>query len=380
MGSLPVGELLDLVGQIYDCSVGPRLWPAVLERITKLVGGSFAAVSLHDTARNSVTLKTNWNVDPGFERSMANHFAINPLVPSVYFYDVDEPFTGMGFMGDEAYVNSRWYQEAVAPHLMGDAIMSFLAKSGGRFGALSFFRESRGGPFTPDNVATLKLLAPHVRRAAMIADLLETRELERGMLETTLDLLNAGVVLADGDGRIVHANTAARSFIEGSALSTANGQMSARNAQSASELRAAIASAAGGTTSDIPREGFSVLATNPDGRDLAIWVLPLDSGLRRDFGGTFAASVALFMRELGDTSSFPAELFIRRYGITPAECQLLVFLTQGFTLADTASTLGISIATARTHIARLLAKTGTESQIHLMRLAISALAPATSGS
>lgn len=85
----------------------------------------------------------------------------------------------------------------------------------------------------------------------------------------------------------------------------------------------------------------------------------------------------MFIRELGDTSPFPAELFVRRYGITPAECRLLVLLTQGLTLADAAETLGISMTTARTHVARLLAKTGTDSQADLMRLAISALAPAS---
>ena len=374
---MPVGELLDLVGQIYDCAVDPALWPVVLQRVAGAVSGSFAAISLHDATRHSVLLKAHWNVDPSFEQSMTEHFAINPLVPSIYYHEVDEPYTGMDILGSDSYLSSQWYRNAVAPHAMGDTLITLLAKRGGRFGALSLFKESRSGPFTESDVETLKLLAPHVRRAALIADLLEVKTLERATMSATLDLINAGVVLTEESGKIVHANKAARRLLDDGVLFGGGGQLTARDPHSASELRAAIASAGSGTTADVPRTGISVVAKASDGRDLAIWVLPLDGGLRHDLGASFAAAVAVFIRELGDTSPFPAELFVRRYGITPAECRLLVFLTQGLTLADAADALGISMATARTHLARLLAKTETQSQADLMRLAISALAPAS---
>lgn len=83
------------------------------------------------------------------------------------------------------------------------------------------------------------------------------------------------------------------------------------------------------------------------------------------------------MRELGSTSPFPAELFVRHYGVTPAECRLLMALVQGMTLKDAADTLGIAHATAKSHLARLFQKTGSERQADLVRLAMTALAPAT---
>jgi DNA-binding CsgD family transcriptional regulator len=97
--------------------------------------------------------------------------------------------------------------------------------------------------------------------------------------------------------------------------------------------------------------------------------------LRRELGAGFAARVAVFIRELGDTAPFPAELFVRRYGITPAESRVMQLLVQGMTPADAAEALGISLPTARTHLARLLDKTGTSRQADLVRLAMSALAP-----
>ena len=53
-------------------------------------------------------------------------------------------------------------------------------------------------------------------------------------------------------------------------------------------------------------------------------------------------------------------------------------LVQGMTVAEVADTLGISLATARTHLARLLDKTGSSRQADLVRLAMSARAPTSS--
>jgi DNA-binding CsgD family transcriptional regulator len=106
-------------------------------------------------------------------------------------------------------------------------------------------------------------------------------------------------------------------------------------------------------------------------------VLPLDSGLRNELAAPFSARAAVFLKEIGDTAPLPGELFVRRYGITPAECRVLMLLTQGMSPHDTADALGCSEATVRTHMQRLFTKTGTSGQPDLMRLAMSALAPAS---
>ena len=52
----------------------------------------------------------------------------------------------------------------------------------------------------------------------------------------------------------------------------------------------------------------------------------------------------------------------------------------GVAVAEAAETLGISLPTAKTHLARLFDKTGTSRQADLVRLAMSALAPTSAGS
>jgi DNA-binding CsgD family transcriptional regulator len=70
----------------------------------------------------------------------------------------------------------------------------------------------------------------------------------------------------------------------------------------------------------------------------------------------------VFLRRLGDVSPFPGELFVKRYGISPAECRVLMMLTQGMTVRETSAALGISEPTAKTHLQKLFQKTDTERQ------------------
>ncbi len=368
--------LLELIGDIYDAAIEPALWPATCERLAQTVGGVQTVIALHDTITHEVSLKASWNVDPALEEVMKANFAVNPLVPAVWYMDVDEPFSARGFLGEHEFRESRFYRHTVAPFGIGDSALAILAKSVRQFGSLSIQRLNDQPPFSPADLHTLRLLAPHVRRAVMIADLLDARTLERNMLTAALDLMNAGVVLTDESGRIAFANQVASKWLNaGSVLRRRGDQLGALDPASADELSRAIADAASGTTIDIPRTGIVVPIKSEAGRDLAAWVLPLDSGLRHELGANFAARVAVFFRELGDTSPFPAELFVRRYAITPAESRVMMLLVQGMTVSEIADNLGISLPTAKTHLAHLFDKTGTSRQADLIRLAMSAIAP-----
>lgn len=369
--------LLDLIGAFYDCALDPALWPQTCERLTHLMDGHHTAISLHDTTTNQVSVRASWNVDPALEDVMKRNFAVNPLVPSAWYMEIDQPFSSLGVLGEQEFNEGRFYREIIAPFNVGDSALALLARSVRKFGAVSIQRLRDQSPYTNAELATLGALAPHIRRAVMIADLLDVRALERNALAATLDLMSAGVVLTDKRGRIAFVNHTCRMWIEqGAALKRRGDFISAIDPGSASDLETAIEDAASGPKINIPRSGIVVpLKGEGDGDDLAAWVLPLDGGLRRELGVGFSASVAVFIRQLGTAAPFPAELFVRRFGITQAECRVMMLLTQGMSVTEAAAMLGISIATARTHLAHLFDKTGTRRQAELVGLVISALTP-----
>lgn len=61
--------------------------------------------------------------------------------------------------------------------------------------------------------------------------------------------------------------------------------------------------------------------------------------------------------------------FSFKHGISPAEQKLLESLIEGLTVVAHAEREGISVNTARTHMRRLLEKTGSSGQLDLIRLA-----------
>jgi DNA-binding CsgD family transcriptional regulator/PAS domain-containing protein len=375
---LPEADLLDLIGEIYDCAIEPAKWPLVLERVATQMGATHAAIALHNINAPDFTLQANWRVPPEFEQSMKEHLATNPFISAAWYQPIGEPMSAFRFYGEEELKRSRWFKITHEPHQHGDSALLLLARSVSRFGSFSVHRRSWQPVFSDEELSLLRILSPHIRRAALISDMLGSRTLERDMLAVALNRLDVGVVLTDGNGRIVHANEAVNRYLdEATSLRRIDGLLAACDATSAREFAQAIADAASGTAIDLPQSGIVVPLKGQDGRDLAAWVLPLDGGLRRQFGAGSAARVATFIRELEDTSPFPAELFVRRYAITPAECRVMMLLVQGQTIAEAAEALGIALATARTHLARLFEKTGTSRQVDLVRMAMTAFAPAT---
>jgi DNA-binding CsgD family transcriptional regulator len=179
-------------------------------------------------------------------------------------------------------------------------------------------------------------------------------------------------VLTDEASRINHLNNVAlRHLKDGRVLRRDADRLSAHDPKSASDLRQAIAHAAGGSTVAMPCSGIALPIGN-----LAAWVLPLDGGLRREFGLAYAARSVVFISEQQSSQPFPAELFVRRYALTPSECRVLILLTEGMSISEAANASGIAPTTAKTHLARLFHKTGTQRQVDLVRLAVHAFSPA----
>lgn len=370
-------ELLDIVGQIYDCAIDPANWTQTLQRIAVKMSGFAATLSLHGSHFDSFRLDAQWNMADDYRCALEGAMPINPVLTACWYHDVNQPFGITDFVGRDELRATRFFKEAMSVGNCQDAAVMVLTKSAARFGGLAIHRDTEQPCYTKNDLELLRLIGPHLRRAVTITDMLDAKTLERDRLSSVLNLISAGVFLTDGQAHVIYANAAATRHLDAKkALRKRNGMLVACDPASSRDLRKAILDAASGAVNSSPSASTTIAVKGVEGADLAVWVLPLDSGLRRELGGTFTATVAIFVRELGDTSAFPAELFIRQYGITPAECRLLFVLVQGLSLQEAVEALGVSMPTAKTHLSRLFAKTGVDTQASLMRLAVSALSPA----
>lgn len=371
-------EILDLVADIYDCAIAPERWPTALQRMSEVIGLTSAGIVVKDPAKREYRMRYGWGGNDEFrKRYREKYFALNPAMTAGWFTGIDEPVTCSSVNGREEWLQCQMYKEWMAPQGWLDAAGLNLTKTATRHAMLSVIRSDTQCWFADDEFAALKQVNPHVRRATVIADLLEVREHGSSLLASTLDLLATSVLLVDLGGRLVHANRAALELLDGGqVLRRDGGLVSSHDPKLTKKLRAAVSSASQAPVASVPKSGIGVALRSTAGTEWAAWVLPLDAGLRGEAGATYSAAAAVFVRETGVSTPFPGELFVKRYGITPAECSVFIVLVQGKSPNEIAEILGLSLPTVKTHLAHLFAKTETRGQADLVRLALTSLGPA----
>jgi DNA-binding CsgD family transcriptional regulator len=83
----------------------------------------------------------------------------------------------------------------------------------------------------------------------------------------------------------------------------------------------------------------------------------------------------VFITPAGASAALPLTAWAAAFGLTAAEVRVLELLVEGKTVNAAAASLNIAATTARTHLARVMQKTGTRRQAELIRLATQLIAP-----
>jgi DNA-binding CsgD family transcriptional regulator len=188
------------------------------------------------------------------------------------------------------------------------------------------------------------------------------------MLAAILDALHVGVALTAHDGRVLHLNEAARSFIKlGGGLCLVNGRLSCSSPAAARELITRIGSAG----NDAPAAASLGIARR-DGTGLLLTIVAMSS---EPAAYPAERGVAVFMQDPDVAAFGPGEAFATLYGLTPSELRVVLALHSGLTVKDVAERLGLSSETVKTHLAHVFQKTGTGRQANLLSLVSRTLSP-----
>jgi len=190
------------------------------------------------------------------------------------------------------------------------------------------------------------------------------READRERLESAvaaavaLESLSYGVALIGFGGRVHFINQRGRSLCnEIGGLQLQQGRLVAASAGDAVRLTTALTRILAGAAATALRVGRA------GGRPLSVIIQPLPEAARPS---PQSAMAMLWFADPGRLPPVPRERLMQAYGLTCTEAWFTSLLLQGRPVAQIAAQLGIRIATARTHLKAVLAKTGTHRQSELV--------------
>lgn len=357
----------ETIGAIYDSAVDPEGWPVALERIAGMLGGRTASIGISDAVTRETLIRVSWGVPEPFLSNYAEYVASMPFYALYARMGVEEVKAGSSMYDMDAFRRSRFYLEWARPQGLEDVAALCVMNDVKRFG---IFGVNIGGDrdlVGPRDLETLRMLAPHIRRAATIGDLLDTGSLAAARLESALDALATGVLLVDGNLRILHANKAALALTDtGEGLSLAGERMTVASPASARALALAVARAREGDAA-LGRSGFNLPVPGPAGQTLILHVLPVGHGVRRRALETRAVA-AVFVTVPSTLPAAPVDAIAALYDLSRAESLVLDRIGAGRTPAETAVDLGVAPATVKSHLVRVFRKTGTARQAELVKL------------
>lgn len=362
-------DLLDLVAEIYDAAVMPERWPIVLDRCREFIGGASAAIFAKDvTGHRRQLFHVDGRLDT--EQTHAYFSRLAPFDPSnaVQVYaELEQGMITSKRLDHDDFASSRFAAEWAAPQGIVDVGFATLERRGDRATLFGVFRHERDGLGDDAMSERISLLAPHIRRAVSIADIVGRTTREADAFRSIIDGLAIAVLLVDPEGRITHANPAAD--VLSGRLPAGDFALRGTLRLERSQLRRMV----GDDSSCARSASFETTA----GEALVAHILPLDGGARTFAGLDSDPVAAIFIQPAHfDPPSIPEGL-ARAFDLTPAELRVALSTLRHDRVADVAGDLGISEATVKTHLSHIFSKTDTKRQADIVKLVAAFRSPLT---
>lgn len=261
---------------------------------------------------------------------------------------------------------SRAYNEALALGGYQNGLNVRLDGPDGSHIVWTLADTTEAGGWGSDQTMMIQRLLPHVRQFVRARHALAKAESWQASVVDLLDYTKAGVIHLDRWGKLVAVNDRARSILQcGSGLQEQEGFLQAVHAADSAALERLLAGALpayGGraVSGSMTIEGSPLLPR------LVVHVNPMVAR-QRHFG---ARGVAAFVLVL-DASCRPkldVALVEAAFGLTTAESEVAVGLTEGRATHDIAFSTGRKESTVKWHVKKALRRLGVPRQSDLVRL------------
>lgn len=361
-------DLSGLIDAIYDAGVDARRWPEVCARIAQCIGATYVNLSI--LANDAPLPLDRWDgIDAAFARSYSEHYGpLDPIVPQLRRWPAGTLVTDTMIRPQATHLRSEFVQDWVRPQRIYTATFANVMREEGTAGILGALRYTASF-YSQGELDVLRALLPHLRNAIRVqrhtADLAASG---RGPCDA-LDALAHGVLLVNGDARVIFANRAAEALLHAAnGLRSGHDGLSAPSPATTHTLRAMIGRAVDGDAR-VRSGGALLIERTPPDEPLHALIAPLDTRHRPRDAPDDGRRTAMLVLVDPQTSRRGVEArLIALFGLTPAEARVAAEVGKGHHPRDIADALQIHPSTVRTHLHHVFAKTATRRQSELMRL------------
>ncbi len=351
---------MNILDKIYEAAFLPELWPEVLGQIAARAGASSGALLIIDkrlpplfsATPNVVDTLTEFARTPSwYENTPAlrmRALKYPGFMERAEFFTNDELDSDSPYRKNMEMIGADWQVGSLVD--MPDGEM-----------AVFTFERARGLPdFAAREVKQLDSLRPHLARASLMASRLKLERAEASV--AALDAAGVPACVVTQSGTALAANKLFEQL--GDVLRPgAFGRIIAKDRQTDRLLQAAL-----------PAVGRSVapevrsFPTPFEERDNAIVIHVI--ALHRAASDIFDSGAALVaVTGYSVIGNLPPDTVLRGlFDLSVAEAGIATGLSAGLTVKDIALQRGISMTTARTHLAHIFRKTGTSQQGQLIAL------------
>jgi DNA-binding CsgD family transcriptional regulator len=367
-----------LIGNIYDCALNPAHWVETLTEINAQMDGAYTMITLAELPYIDSRLVTHSPWDPQALKTLNGEWGIDrvPGLSVVAFGDVDTPHSTLNEVSEEVFYASEFYQTWVKPQGLRDGCIMKFSHTADRIGTIATATSVNRDIVTSAERSFMASLSPHLKRAAMIGDLLDHKRIETNVYRDALDSLKTPVLLVDNDCLVVYANESAQKLLStNSVIRVASGILYPENPMMVSSLHDSVARCVG-TNLDLGSRGIAIPVSLQGSSPAVAYVLPLSNSSGQELRSMFRpAAAAVFISTGLANPPGLKDMLCTLYDLTPSEARVAIQVFDGLTPAQAALQQGLSENTMKTHLARVFHKMGVSRQAELVKLVATLSSP-----
>jgi DNA-binding CsgD family transcriptional regulator/PAS domain-containing protein len=367
-------ELLrdDAIASVYDAAIEPSTRRRALSMLAQSLDAAGAFYLVWDKDNNvAIDCVAAGSLTADFVAHYRGRWgALDPRRRFLERAHVESIFVSHYDHVDPTLEDGGFERAFLAEHGIAHSLGANLTAIGRAYRQIFVERAAGRAPFSAAEVIEFRRLIHHMANAERLAQAVEDRAVDWELPRRVLDSMSVGALIADQNGQIRFANTAAEEILaENDGLARRDSRIQAARSFETNSLLAAVRDVAASSRGE-RRDGALLIARPSSKPPYAVVVMPLAAPNSE----TKTPRALIFVSDLAHRNNELAPRLSQLFGLSKAEARVAAGIAEGRRLNEIAREFDVRMPTVRTQLRAVLKKVGAARQADLVRI-ILALPP-----